>query len=129
MMRLSIAMLLILSVSACRDETLSGFATPDQVFALQELDGAPFPARATLSFPEPGRVTGNAPCNSYSGALTAPYPWFETGAIATTKRACPALAQETAFFTALSQMTLAEISGGVLILSNAAGRQMLFRAR
>ncbi|WP_095587368.1 META domain-containing protein [Actibacterium ureilyticum] len=124
----ALALLALLALPACRDESLSGFVAPDQAFALREIDGTRFTARATLTFPEPGRIAGTAPCNSYSGTLTAPYPWFETGAIMATERACPDLAQETAFFAALSQMTLAEVSGKLLILSNDAGRQMLFQA-
>lgn len=127
MMRAGPILLLLLTIAACRDETPSGFARPDQIFALQEIDGTAFPARATLSFPEPGRIAGTAPCNSYAGALTAPYPWFETGPLAATRRACPDLAQETAFFAALAEMSLAEISGNTLILSNDAGRQMVFQ--
>lgn len=128
MFRLFLLSYLSFAVAACSDETLSAFADGGQTFALQEIDGIPFPAQATLTFPEPGHIAGSAPCNSYAGTLTAPYPWFETGPIAATKRACPDLAQETLFFTALSEMQLAEVSGNVLILSNDAGRQMLFEA-
>ena len=129
MFRLFLFSYLPFAVAACSDETLSGFADGGQTYALQEIDGMPFPAQATLTFPDAGRIAGSAPCTSYAGALTAPYPWFETGPIAATKRACPDLAQETLFFTTLSEMQLAEVSGNVLILSNDAGRQMLFEAR
>ncbi len=42
--------------------------------------------------------------------------------------ACPELAAETAFRQALRDMTLAEVSGDVLIPSNDQGHEMLFTA-
>ena len=118
-----------LLLSACKDETISGYADAGVVWSLVELDGAAFQASATLSFPEKGRIAGQAPCNSYSGTQTAPYPWFETGPILSTKRACPDLNAETAFFAALSKVNIAEVSGSTLILSNETGRQMVFTSQ
>ena len=46
-----------------------------------------------------------------------------------TRRACPELPEETAFFKALEQMTLAEVVGETLILSNTEGGEMVFEAR
>jgi heat shock protein HslJ len=115
-----------LLLSACKDETISGYADAGAIWSLVELDGSAFQASATLNFPEKGRIVGNAPCNSYSGTQTAPYPWFETGPILSTKRACADLDAETAFFAALSEMRIAEVSGSTLILSNEAGREMVF---
>lgn len=43
--------------------------------------------------------------------------------------ACPDLPLETAFLSALGEMTLAEAVGTTLILSNDAGRKMVFEAR
>jgi len=42
--------------------------------------------------------------------------------------ACEKLNEETAFFSALSEMTLSEALGGTLILSNPDGREMVFQA-
>lgn len=47
----------------------------------------------------------------------APYPWIELGPIAVTRRACPELAMEQQFFSALGRVSLAEVNGSVLILS------------
>ncbi|PWE32535.1 META domain-containing protein [Maritimibacter sp. 55A14] len=125
---LRFALPLLLGLSFCdRDETVSGYAGTDQGWILAEIDGTAFPARATLHFPEEGRIAGEAPCNSYSGTQAVPYPWFEASAIAATKRACPALDAEAAYFEALGEMTLAEVSGRLLILSNDEGRMMVFR--
>ncbi|MEM0947588.1 MAG: META domain-containing protein [Pseudomonadota bacterium] len=109
------------------DETISGYADSSATYALTDIDGAPFGAHATIRFPEEGRIEGEGPCNSFSGAQSAPYPWFDTGSIAATRRACPDLPAETAFFTALSAMTLSEAQGDILILSNEEGREMIFR--
>ncbi len=119
---------LILLIPACKDETLSGYADPKAVYVLAEIGGLAYPARATLSFPKAGGIAGEAPCNSYSGALTVPLPWFGVEALAATRRACPELAAEGAFFAALQAMTLAEVAGEVLILSDDAGREMVFEA-
>ena len=120
--------LLSFLATGCSDETISGYADREAVYRLVELNGAPFPARATIAFPEPGRAAGEGPCNVWSAAQTVPYPWIELGPIAATRRACPELEAEVAFFAALSEATLAEVSGEVLILSSDDGLQMVFRA-
>ena len=117
------------TLPACQsDETLRGFSGDTKVWRVQEIDGAAFPARATLSFPEKGRFAGTAPCNRYFGTIDVPYPWFEARQIGITKMACPDLAAEGLFFAALAEMTLSEVSGDTLILSNDAGQEMVFKA-
>ncbi len=125
---LRILLPLVLLIPACKDETVSGYAAPGAVYVLAELDGAPFPARATLTLPEAGHVAGEGPCNSYAARQTLPLPWFGLKAMSVTERGCPELAAEGMFFDALQSMTLAEVSGQVMILSNDAGREMVFRA-
>lgn len=118
------------ALSACtRDESIAKFATPDAEYHLVELNGAPFTARATIAFPEAGRVVGKAPCNSYFAVQTVPYPWFALEGIGATRMACADLDQETAFFAALEGMTLSEILGDTLILTDPAGAKMVFVAR
>ena len=122
--------LALLALAACRgDETISARTGAETVYALQSLDGAPFPAPATIRFPEPGRVAGRGPCNSYGAAQSVPYPWIEIGPIAATRTSCPRIAAESRYFAALQEMEFAEVQGPVLLLSNGAGRQMTFRAR
>ncbi|MBS8226253.1 META domain-containing protein [Vannielia litorea] len=111
--------------TACADETLTGYASG--VYRLEEIDGTRFEWGATLDLTEEGRIAGQAPCNRYSAAQEAPYPWFQPGPIAATRMACLHMNGEAAFFEALGEMTLAEASGPVLILSNEAGREMVFR--
>lgn len=123
-------MLALLALPTCGgDETISGYADPDAVYALTEIDGTPFAARATIRFSEQGRVAGEAPCNQYSAEQTAPYPWFTLGPIAATRRACPEADAEARFLAALEAMTLAEVQGPVLILSTETGREMVFRVQ
>ena len=119
---------LVLPFSGCADETVSGYADPAAVYLLAEIDGEAFGSRASMSFPEEGQATGEAPCNRWSAAQSAPYPWLELGPIAATRRACPALEDERRFFEALAEMTLVEVQGDVLILSNDDGREMTFQA-
>lgn len=119
----------LLGLDMCaRDESVAGYGAADRLWRLAELDGAPFSATATLRFPEPGRIAGEAPCNRYSGVMTTPYPWFDAGQIIATRRACPQMRTEAAFLRALSAMGEAEVIGDTLILRNAAGREMVFRA-
>ena len=125
---ISAALALALGLPGCTDETISGYADPDATYRLTEIDGKPFIASATIAFRTEGRAEGSAPCNSWSANQNAPYPWLELGPIAATKRACPDLASETQFFDALGQMSLAEVQGPILILTNDAGREMVFSA-
>ena len=129
-MRPVLVLLALAVLSNCRDdETVAAYGGADAVWELQELDGKSFPPGSTLTFPEPGRIAGTGPCNTFFGEQTAPYPWFKVEKLASTKRACPELDQEQEFFDALSGMTLSEVAGDTLILSNDAGRELLFRAK
>ena len=114
-------------LGGCRDETLSAYGAADKVWLLQSLNEADFKARATLVFPEEGAIKGSAPCNDYSASQTVPYPWFKAEEVLSTKRACPELELEQAFFDALSTMTLSEVGPDLLILSNDEGQQMIFQ--
>ncbi|MCO6384987.1 META domain-containing protein [Oceanicola sp. 502str15] len=111
--------------AACKDETVTGYAPG--IYRLEEIDGTSFEWGATLNLTEAGRISGQAPCNGYSAEQTAPYPWFKPGPIVATRMACLHMNGEAEFFEALGAMTLAEGSGPVLILSNEAGREMVFR--
>ncbi|MEL6585474.1 MAG: META domain-containing protein [Pseudomonadota bacterium] len=113
-------------IGFCPDETISGYAPDGVTWRLTHLDGAPVAATAEIAFPEEGRITGRGPCNRFTARQGIAYPWIDIQAIAATKRACPDLSFEAAYFDALSQMTLAEVSERVLILSDATGQQMVF---
>ncbi|MEL6690534.1 MAG: META domain-containing protein [Pseudomonadota bacterium] len=123
------AIALLAFIGGCAaDETISGYLDTGTTWQLTEMNGAPFGATATIQFPEEGSVTGKAPCNRYTASQAAPYPWIDIGPIAATKLACPELAAEGTFFAALDAMTLAEVSGPVLILNGENGEEMIFTA-
>lgn len=113
----------------CPDETVSGHSDPPTIWKLRELDGVPFAAQATLSFPGPARVSGTGPCNTFRATQSLPYPWLDIADIAATRRMCPAYEAETDFFAALEAMTLVEASDEVLLLTTADGREMVFVAQ
>lgn len=119
----------LIALAGCYgDETLTKYGAADAVWQLTQLDGQHVRAKASLRFPEPGKLAGQAPCNTYSGAQTAPYPWFKADQLVVTRRACPDLEAERAYFAALDAMTQVEVSGQTLILSNDDGRMMVFQA-
>lgn len=119
----------MLGLMACQpDETVSRHTDGVTAFALQSIDGTAFKGSATIDISESGKIAGRAPCNSYFASQTAPYPWLALGPIGSTKMACPDLAQEGQFFDALGAMTLVEVVGNTLILSNDTGREMVFQA-
>ncbi len=120
--------LALLALAGCRDESVAGYGALGTDWRLIEIDRKPVTAPVTLRFSDKGAITGEAPCNSYFGTQTAPYPWFSLKDVAATRRACPALDQETAYLQALTSMTLSEVAGDTLILSNEAGREMVFKA-
>ncbi|GAA6209081.1 hypothetical protein NBRC116601_23740 [Cognatishimia sp. WU-CL00825] len=119
--------LLALCAACQTDETLTAYGAADVTWHLTSLQGAAFSAKASLRFLPDGRVKGHAPCNGFSATQSAPYPWFSLSAIVSTKRACNDLTAEQRFFAALNDMTLAEVLGDTLILSNEDGQDMVFR--
>lgn len=109
------------------DATISSYADSEAIYVLQSIDESPFTTRTTITFPEKGVVIGTGPCNHYRAEQTAPYPWFEVAAVATTKLNCPALPEEAEYLATLSEMNFAEIFGPVLLLSNSSGTEMVFQ--
>lgn len=119
----------LITLQACYPQTLSDApAATRQTWQLSEIDGASFSARATLLIEAEGKVVGQAPCNRYLGQIEGSYPIFKLGRITTTKMACPELAAEALFLGALQTMTRAKLSDTTLLLSNASGTEMVFKA-
>lgn len=112
----------------CQDESISGYTDSATIWTLVELDGTPFPARATITFPSEGKITGKAPCNSYTASQTVPLPWFKIEGLVATEMACPDLNAEQKYFDALTKATLAEAFGDTLILSNDTGFELVFKS-
>ena len=59
--------------------------------------------QATLTFPEAGRIAGNASCNRFSGAAQVSGDRVKLGPLASTRMACPeaVMNQETKYLNAL----------------------------
>ena len=125
----ALALTILVALPMCADETISGYTPTDTTWQLESLNGDPVTFDATLRLPEEGRIDGDGPCNSFSAEQTAPYPWISIGAIAATRALCPEIDGERAYLAALRAMSIAEVSGDVLILSNDRGDEMVFRAR
>ena len=116
------------AIAGCaRDETVSGYAAPGS-WRLAALHGEPVSTMATLRFPREGRVAGSLPCGAFSAQQTAPYPWFLLSHFSVPS-GCPDDAEEARVIRALAAATLAEAQGGVLILSNDEGLEMVLRLR
>lgn len=119
--------LLFLVLAACGpDETVSAYGQGDD-YRLNEMNGAAITIPITLNISDTGQISGQAPCNRYSADQSAPYPWLELGPIIATRAACADLALENDYFALLAQMTLVEVAGPIMILSNDAKDMMVFQ--
>jgi heat shock protein HslJ len=121
--------LLVVSLTACRaDDFQRIYGGADRVWLLKEFNGAPFPTRATLTFPKAGEIAGEGPCNRYFGGMKAPYPTFDAGPIGSTRRGCPEIEAEVAFLAALETATISKVEDDTLVLISPDGTRMVFRA-
>ncbi|MGR3635834.1 MAG: META domain-containing protein [Shimia sp.] len=119
----------LLALAGCgRDETLTQYGGDAFPWRLLVLDGKPVSFPNEIAFGPRGSVTGFGPCSTYSARQTAPYPWFalEDVQVVEVTQDCAYLAQEAAYFAALSEMSLSEVSGSELVLSDDTGREMVF---
>lgn len=122
------AALVALTLTGCRGDDATRAFGPDRVWTLKQLNGTPFAARATLTFPKTDEIAGFGPCNRYFGATSISYPQFSAGPIGSTRMACPDIASETAFLEALEVATQAEATNDALTLSGPGGLTMVFTA-
>lgn len=118
----------ILLMSALTANSASDLLDPNATYQLISVDAVPYLGTANISLPVAGTILGKGPCNTFAGEQSATYPEFRLGAIRATRRGCPELELENLFFEALQSMQSIEISGATLILSNKAGRELVFQA-
>lgn len=122
----------LLTLMSCdADETLTKYGGAAHPWRLIVVDGVPVSFPNEVSFGPHGSVIGTGPCSTFNARQTAPYPWFELEVFDLTQDAtapCEWSTEETAFFVDLQEMTLVEVSGATLILSNDDGREMTFAA-
>jgi heat shock protein HslJ len=72
-----------------------------------------------------GRLSGNAPCNQYSGDYTLDGSSLTIGSIVRTRMACPNLAQEDAYLEALGEVTSYVLQDNTLVLVGPDGTALL----
>ncbi|MCA8883170.1 MAG: META domain-containing protein [Rhodobacteraceae bacterium] len=93
---------------------------------LVQLNGSAFTARARFSIAVDRRLAGQAPCNSFFGAIDGTAAAFHIGPLAATRNACADLAAESAFFQALEAARQARIDGGRLVMTGDDGVELVF---
>lgn len=128
MLRFILTLPLLTLLQCQSDETVAAYGAKGTTWTLESIADTPFTASVTLGFPEAGKIAGQGPCNAYSAAQDAPYPWFEVTDLVSSRAACPELEAEGTYFAALLSMSQSEVSGNILILRNDSGIEMLFKA-
>ncbi len=121
-----LALGLMLAITALPASAADVTGTDWQLLAI---DGVFTDAPATLRIGADGTISGTAPCNGFSGTSQAALPALALTGLSATRRACDRLADETAFFEALTVMTEAKVAGlprRNLILTGPDGRSMEF---
>ena len=126
---LSLAAAFLLSSCTQLPDTVGEAAPDGTLWQLAEVDDTAVAYSATLQLYSSGLVRGAGPCNRFEGRQDAPLPWVAFSALAATKRACPELEAESAYLALLGEMDFAEVQADNMLLTNAAGRSMFFKAR
>jgi heat shock protein HslJ len=89
-------------------------------WVLEDIGGKPVidGSKATLTFPEAGRVAGNGSCNRFMGSAEMKGDVIKIGPLAGTKMMCdpPASDQETAYLKALEGAQKFAVKGGKLLI-------------
>ena len=124
MTRMLLAALLSLTAFAAQADQGTAAVRP-QEWQLAEVDGSAPGWTATLNLSEPGKVSGQAPCNRYFGPVTWDADRFQVGNLAATRMACLHMQGEDVFFSLLQAMETSQLMPDALILSGA-GHQMRF---
>jgi len=118
----------LVALTACDpSETLTKYGGGDYAWRLVEVDRQPVNFPNEISFGAHGSVNGKGPCSQFSASQWAPYPWFEFKDVSGLRQeTCAMTAQEDKYFADLAEMQIVEISGPNMVLSNEAGREMVF---
>ena len=119
----------LLALAACSPlpDTVGEAAPAGTVWRLETVNNAPAPFAASLRLLKNDRVFGSTACGPFTAEQTAPLPWLEFAAFDPETPGCddPGAA---AFYAALKSMDFAEVLEDRMLLSNAAGETMFFRA-
>ncbi len=109
------------------EESVTKYGGGDYLWKLTEIDSVPVDYAAELAFNPDGSVSGEGPCNAFTALQSKPYPWVAIDIDVVEQIYCADINDEEAFLTALEEMTLVEVSGPNMVMSNDAGRSMVFR--
>lgn len=133
------ALSLLLTLAACQSATLSGssgitLAEPSltgTTWLLEDLSGRGVLDRlqSTLDFTEPGRLSGRAGCNDFSGPIRWGAARITIGPLIVTRKACsPAVSdQETRYLEALASARAIRADGPYLLIdTTVAGKPLKF---
>lgn len=131
MTRMNASLVLTAVLGLCAGVPAGADAVPSEYRAIEwklvAIDGKPFEADGKIDLNEPGKISGQGPCNRFFGDYSGVLPQFRPGNLASTRMACPDLAAESAMLSALGAMTRAEVTGPVsLRLTGSDGRSMEF---
>ncbi|ABL70922.1 META domain-containing protein [Paracoccus denitrificans] len=86
-------------------------------YTLIAVEGVEVSGQPTLRIAEDGAVSGQGPCNLFTGQNRAALPALDLGALATTRRACLQEGGEHAFFQALGAVREARREGDELVMT------------
>jgi len=121
--RMTFAWPLLAGLMACAQPPASG-APPALVgteWRLEDLNGSAVldRARATLAFPEAGRVAGSGSCNRFFGTYTLMQDRIAIGQLGSTRMACvgPVGEQEARYLAALQKAQGVRIEGRTLFIA------------
>ncbi len=121
---LSLAASAVLALAACEPQTsvdaTSEGGIPMGDFVLVGIGSDAVPTRNVRLNLRPGSISGEGPCNSYTGTLSTKFPAFKVNQMQWTDLACRLNLEtrlEQRYFEALTQATGAKYDGGVLKLT------------
>lgn len=123
----SAVMLAALTGAANADGTPPDAGLDGTVWALLRLDGVAIVGPTTLQI-DGDRLSGQGPCNRYFGDVTLAPPVFRAAEIGATRMACPDLALESQYFTALGAVDQLALTADGLVLTGA-GHELVFSRR
>lgn len=118
--------LCLLALPAHADEAGSQPGLLLTEWTLISVDGQAVSYQATINLAEPGRATGQGPCNRYFAGVEGSLPAFHLKSLGSTKMACPDMGFEAAYFSLLSGIETAAFADKDLVLGGA-GHELTFR--
>ncbi|RDD68913.1 META domain-containing protein [Paracoccus versutus] len=116
MRKLILALSLPLGLAACAAEPDGAAQIPGD-YALVAVEGVAVSGTPSLRIAEDGAVSGQGPCNLFTGRNNAALPALDLGALAVTRRACLQEGGEHAFFQALGAVREARREGEELVMT------------